>query len=527
MILVTAAEMRRLDERTIELGTPGYTLMERAGTGAAEVLLQRFPNAREGRVVVVAGRGNNGGDGFIVARLLRAQRVRADVVLLAKQEEVVGDAARALGALRKAGGRFVETVGESAFQQFAKEIEAATVIVDAVFGTGLNAEISGWRAEILHWMNDSGTPIFAIDIPSGLDAERGVPLGVAVRAQATVTFGFPKIGQVIHPGAEYVGALTVVDIGIDPRAVREVAPRASLLTGPDAATVVPWRRPQSHKGTCGHALVIAGSRGHSGAAILAAHAAARVGAGLTTLSGPASLNPIFCSGPAEIMTAPLRDTDGRVGFDEWELRAALIGKTAIAVGPGLGTHGDGADLVRFLLREADVPLVLDADALTCIVNDLSLLRGAHRQPVLTPHPGEMARLLGCKTEAVQGDRIGCASAFAVEHNCILVLKGARTVIAAPDGHMSINSSGNPGMASGGMGDVLTGMIGGLLAQHVPPEQAACLGVYLHGEIADFLAEHRGPVGYLASDIIAGLPEGYGRLAANRPQPARPRPETEE
>ncbi len=515
MILVTAAEMRRLDERTIELGTPGFTLMERAGAGATEALLQRFPDVREGRVVIVAGKGNNGGDGFIVARLLRAQRIPAEVVLLAPQEELAGDAARALGAFRKAGGRFVETVGAPALTQFAKEIDGATLIVDAIFGTGLNTEITDWRADVVRIMNDSGIPIFAIDIPSGLDADRGVPLGVAVRARATATFGFPKLGQVIHPGAEYVGALSVVDIGIDPQAITELAPRASLLTAADADAVAPWRPPQAHKGTCGHALVIAGSRGHSGAAILAAHAAARVGAGLTTLAGPAALNDIFCSGPPEVMTAPLSDADGRLRFVEAELRAALVGKTAVAVGPGIGTHADAANLVRFLLREAEVPIVLDADALTCVAADLGILRTANARLVLTPHPGEMARLLGGSVEAVQADRIGTARAFASAHNCVLVLKGARTVIAAPDGHTSINSTGNPGMASGGMGDVLCGMIGGLLAQRLDAEKAAGLAVYLHGEVADFLADLRGPIGFLASDVSAGIPEAYRRLAASR------------
>ena len=515
MILVTAAEMRRLDERTIELGTPGYTLMERAGAGATEALLQRFPAVSDGRVVIVAGKGNNGGDGSVVARLLRAQRVAAEVVLLAPQEELTGDAARALGALRKGGGRFVETVGPSALVQFAKEIDGATLIVDAIFGTGLNTEITDWRADVVRIMNDSGIPIFAIDIPSGLDADRGVPLGVAVRAQATATFGFPKLGQVIHPGVEYVGELSVVDIGIDPQAVEEVAPRASLLTAVDAAAVAPWRLAQAHKGTCGHALVIAGSRGHSGAAILAAHAAARVGAGLATLAGPAALNDIFCSGPPEVMTAPLSDADGRLRFVESELRAVLAAKTAIAVGPGIGTHADAAAVVRFLLREAEAPLVLDADALTCIAADLDVLGTAKARVVLTPHPGEMARLLGCSVEAVQFDRIGAACAFADEHNCIVVLKGARTVVATPGGDMAINSTGNPGMASGGMGDVLCGMIAGLLAQRLDAEKAAGLAVYLHGEIADYLAEIRGPIGFLASDVSAGIPEAYRRLAVNR------------
>lgn len=515
MFLVSAAEMRHLDERTIALGTPGYTLMERAGAGATEVLLQQFPRARDGRVVIIAGKGNNGGDGFIIARLLRAQRIMAEVILLARQEEVQGDALRALTALRKAGGRFVETVGEGALPQFSKEIDGAVLIVDAIFGTGLSTQVEGWRAEVIRRMNEARTPIFAIDIPSGLDADRGVPAGIAVRAQSTVTFGFPKLGQVVHPGVEYVGPLAVVDIGIDPRAVAELDPQASLLTAADAAALAPWRNAQAHKGTCGHVLVIAGSRGHSGAAVMTAQASARCGAGLTTLAGPQSLNAIFCVATPEVMTAAWSDHDGRVQFVASEVEAAVVGKSAVVVGPGLGTHRDVADLLRYLLATISSPLVLDADALTCVARDLSLLQRARGPLILTPHPGEMARLLDCDIAAVQGDRIGTARRFAHAHGVIVVLKGARTVIATPDGPMTINSTGNPGMASGGMGDALSGMIGALLAQGLAPRDAATLAVYLHGEIGDHLAEQHGPIGFLATDLIAGIPEGYARLAAAR------------
>jgi len=515
MLLVSAAEMRRMDELTISLGTPGYTLMERAGAGAVEVLLQQFPRAREGRVVIVAGKGNNGGDGFIIARLLRAQRILAEVILLARQEELSGDALRALTALRKAGGRFVETVADRALPQFRKEIDGAVLIVDAIFGTGLRSDVEGWRAEVIARMNESRTPIFAIDIPSGLDADHGVPLGVAVRAHSTVTFGFPKLGQVVHPGVEYVGPLAVVDIGIDERAVAEVNPQASLLTAADAAALVPWRDPQAHKGTCGHVLIIAGARGHSGAAVMASQAAARGGAGLTTLAGPESLNGIFCAAAPEVMTAAWSEQDGHIRFVAADVEAALVGKSAVVVGPGLGTHRDAGDLIRFLLARCTAPIVLDADALTLVARDLQLLRQTQASLILTPHPGEMARLLDCDVAAVQGDRIGTARRFAQAHDVIVVLKGARTIVATPDGQLVINSTGNPGMATGGMGDVLAGLIGALLAQRVSPRAAAALAVYLHGEIGDHLSERRGPIGFLASDIAAGLPEGYARLANAR------------
>jgi hydroxyethylthiazole kinase-like uncharacterized protein yjeF len=513
MILVTAAEMRRLDQLTIQrYGIPGHVLMERAGNGATRVLLEQFPHVRRKRVVVVAGKGKNGGDGFVIARLLHRKNVRADVVLLGKATDVTGDAARMLKALRRSRVPIIEVATNKDVAKLSAKLADAALLVDAIFGTGLNAPVEGRYAEILHLMNASGVPIFAVDMPSGLDADRGTPLGVAVQAEATATFGFAKVGQVIYPGVDHVGTLAVVDIGIASQAVAEVQPRTRLLDADEVAPLVPRRAPEVHKGSCGHVLVIAGSRGHTGAALLAAHAACRSGAGLTTLAGPASLNAVFCSGVPEVMTAPLRDVDGRLEFDAAELRILLQGKTAVIVGPGIGTHAAAEQLVRFLLTEVSVPMVVDADALTCLSRDLSVLKGARAQALLTPHPGEMARLLACETAAVQADRVSAARSFAAAHGCVLVLKGARSVIAAADGAVSINSTGNPGMASGGMGDALSGILGGLLAQGLAPADAACLGVYLHGEVADHVAATRGQLGLLASDVIDGIPAGLARLA---------------
>lgn len=514
MIVVTAAESRRLDELTIQrYGTPGHVLMERAAAGATAVLLEQFPHVRKRRVVVCAGRGNNGGDGFVMARLLRRRGVRAEVMLLGQQQDVKGDAARALTALRRARVPLTEIGPRASLRPLIDALQDAALLVDAVFGTGLNAPVEGRLAEVLHLMNSSGVPICAVDIPSGLDADRGVPLGVAIQAEATATFGFAKIGQVVYPGVAHVGALAVVDIGIPDEAVAEVRPRTHLLQAADAAALVPVRAPEAHKGSCGHVLIIAGSRGRTGAALLAAHAACRAGAGLTTLAGPASLNAVLASGNPETMTGLLRDTDGQVRFDEPQLRALLEGKSAVVVGPGLGTHDDAQQVVRFLLREVALPMVVDADALTCVARDVAVLNGARARAILTPHPGEMARLLGHETAAVQADRIGIARRFAEQHQCVLVLKGARSVIAAPAGSVWINPTGNPGMASGGMGDALSGILGAFLAQGLPIAEAACLGVYVHGEIADHLAARRGPIGLLASDIIDGVPAGLRRLAA--------------
>jgi ADP-dependent NAD(P)H-hydrate dehydratase / NAD(P)H-hydrate epimerase len=514
MIIVTAAEMRRLDALTIErYGTPGHVLMERAGGGATEVLLAQFSHVRRRHVVVVAGKGNNGGDGFVIARLLRRKGVKAEVVLLGKRQDVKGDAARMLRMLARARVPLTEVASADDVGRVAKRFVDAALLVDAVFGTGLNAEVQGLHADVLHLMNASGVPIFAVDIPSGLDTDRGTPLGAAVQAEATATFGFAKVGQVIHPGIDHVGALAVVDIGIAQEAVAEVQPRTRLLDADEVRPLVPVRASESHKGTYGHVLIFAGSRGHTGAARLAAHAACRTGAGLTTLAGPASLNAIFASGVPEAMTALLADVDGFLRFDEGAVRALLDGKTAIIVGPGLGTHDGAQQLVRFLLREVALPMVVDADALTCIAHEPAMLAGARANAILTPHPGEMARLLSSDTASVQADRVTTARDFAARRGCVLVLKGARSVIAAPNGSVWINPTGNPGMASGGMGDALSGILGALLAQGLPPAEAACLGVYVHGEVADHVASACGQIGLLASDIIEGVSAGLVRLRA--------------
>jgi len=515
MIVVTAAESRRLDELTIQqYGTPGHVLMERAGAGATAVLLAQFPHVRRKRVLVCAGKGNNGGDGFVIARLLRRKGVRAEVVLFGKLADVKGDAGRALAALRRARGVITTVTNDKEMAALPTKMADAALLVDAVFGTGLNAPVEGRYADLLYMINASGVPVFAVDIPSGLNADSGAPLGVAVQAEATATFGFAKVGQLIYPGIDYVGALAVVDIGIASEAVAEVRPPRRLLQPQDVAALVPVRSPEAHKGTCGHALIFAGARGHSGAALMTAHAVARTGAGLTTLAGPASLNTVFSLGRPEVMTAPLPDLDGFVQFDEGRIRTLLEGKDAVVVGPGIGTHAGAQKLVRFLMQEIALPMVVDADALTCLARDPDALHRPKARALLTPHPGEMARLTASDTAAVQRDRLGVASAFARTNGCTLVLKGARSIIAAADGGLWINPSGNPGMASGGMGDALSGILGGLLAQGLTPPEAACLGVYLHGQVADDVAARQGQIGLLASDVIEGLPAGMLRLHAS-------------
>lgn len=520
MIVTTAAEMRRMDALAIDTaGIPGAVLMERAGSGAAAVLLDRFPHVRKHGVVVVAGKGNNGGDGLVVARALKKKRVRVEVILAAAARDVRGDAKVKLHAWRRAGGK-VQTVTADALGPLARALDRAGCVVDALFGTGLAGEIAGLPAEVIAMVNASGLPTVALDIPSGLDSDRGVPLGIAIAAELTIAFAAPKIGTVVMPGARYAGDIAVVDIGIPDAVVAAVAPRTEAVTIDDAARLLRPRDPEAHKGTHGHLAVIAGGLGKTGAAILAARAATRAGAGLVTIGCPSSVLPIVAAGIVEAMTWPLPD-DGAGGLSYGDGAAAerlLADKRAAAVGPGIGTGSDCEALVRALATARPLPLLLDADALTCLARI-----GAGQAPapgaaplVLTPHPGEMSRLLGKDVATIQRDRLAAAREAAAVYDAVVVLKGARTVVAAPDGRAWINLSGNAGLAAGGTGDVLCGLVGSLLAQGYPAEEAAILGVFLHGYAADRIADRQGSIGLVASDLPEELPSAMRdllRLAA--------------
>ena len=515
MIVVTSEQMREMDQLTIhKYGTPSLTLMERAGAAVVKALLARFAEPVAKGVAVVAGKGNNGGDGLVVARLLREQGLSCEIVLLAKPNEISIDAAHNLEAYLRAGGKVVDIDGDRV-ALLNDLIAGKGLLVDAILGTGTKNEIRGVYADAIRAMNGSGLPIVAVDIPSGLDADRGTPLGVCVQAAMTVALAYPKLGQVIHPAVGYVGELVVADIGIEPAAVTEVAPSAELLTPEQVLPLVPLRKPDSHKGTYGHVVVIAGSRGKTGAAILASGACMRAGAGLTTLAAPRSLNDVFAGAMIEVMTEPLRDTVEEeietLTDDEW--RRLLEHKTVALFGPGIGVTDSTRSNLRWLLRHLSIPWVIDADGLNNLALDIDRLRRARTAPILTPHPGEMARLIGKDSLTVNNDRIGVARAFATEHRCYVVLKGARTVLATPAGKISINPTGNPGMASGGMGDVLAGILAALLAQGLAPEEAMKLGVYLHGFVADRIFSKRGMLGMIASDIIDELPAAYRSLSA--------------
>lgn len=513
MYLVTAQEMRELDRLTIEeYGTPGHVLMERAGAGATAALRKEFPHARTSAVLIVAGKGNNGGDGFVIARLLKKQGVKCEVILAARKAEVKGDALRNLTAFLRLRGRVTEVTEPVQLGLVQKKLSRNGLVVDALLGTGLNSPVQGLMAALIDLINASGVPIVAVDIPSGLDADTGAPLGTAIQAELTVTFGCAKLGQIGDPGAEYIGRLVIVDIGIAPEALARVQPQTTLLTAETIGLLVRERRRAAHKGDFGHLIVLAGARGKSGAALLCGGAALRVGTGLVTLTGPASLNSIFSSVLLEAMTVPFPERpDGSLALDEGAAAQALQGKSAVAFGPGVGVSTDTIGLTRWLLTQSELPMVIDADGLNCLATDPGALLGARGPVVLTPHPGEMARLMNMRNAEVQARRLEIARSFATQHRCYLILKGSHTVIAAPDGRAWVNTTGNPGMASGGMGDVLTGILGGLLAQGYPPEEACTLGVFLHGYAGDLAAQEKGEAGILARDVIERLPGGLRAL----------------
>lgn len=507
MKFCTAAEMRKLDEKTInECGIPGVVLMENAGRGAAVLTRAHFGDLAGRRVAVVCGRGNNGGDGHVMARIFHGWGAMVRVFLLGKIDKVGGDAKINLDVALKMGIEVIEIVNEERLQLF--DLSDADLIVDAILGTGLNSDVRGLYRDVIEKINRSGLPVAAVDTPSGLDSDTGRILGTAVRADLTVTFGLPKIGLLLPPGEELAGRLEVVDIGIPPHVLAEADPGKELLLEDTLRGIIKPRKRTAHKGDFGHVLLLAGSTGKTGAAALAAQAAARSGAGLVTLAVPSSLNPVLETMVVEAMTEPLpEELPGFISAEAADRVLELAeGKSVLAIGPGLGAREGAVSVVRRLVEKAKLPLVIDADGLNAFGGAPELLKKALKGVVITPHPGEMSRLTGLKTSEIQNDRLGAATRFAARHGAITVLKGYRTVVSSPDGSLYLGTTGGPHMASGGMGDILTGMIAGLTSQGVGLLDSTRLAVFAHGRAADSAASEKGPFGVLAGDLLEKLPE---------------------
>ena len=506
--IVTGAQMQELDRLTIgEARIPGTVLMERAGTGLVACLEQIYGSARGKRVTILCGKGNNGGDGFVVARLLRRRQAHVRILTMTPVSELSRDAATMYR-------QFVRAAGKSAVQPYRSTSQAlpllreSDLLIDALLGTGLSSDVTGRYGDAIDNVNEAGRPVVAVDLPSGLHADTGAILGRAVRASLTVTFGLPKLGLYQNHGIDLAGSVRIVDIGIPSAYIDAVTSRTMLMTPAFVRASLPARKPSSHKGTFGHAGIIAGSVGKTGAAAMAAQAALRIGAGLVTVAVPSSVNDVLEAKLLEAMTIPMPETKSRTfartAFDR--LTAFIAARTAIAIGPGLSTHPETVELVQALTKQLDRPAVLDADALNALAGRASMLTACKTPPILTPHPGEMARLeTNATPQTVNADRIGTAARFARERGVFVVLKGARTVVARPDGTTAICPTGNPGMATAGTGDVLTGMIVGLLAQGLPPWDASCAATYLHGCAGDLASAEKGQAGLIARDLIEQIP----------------------
>jgi NAD(P)H-hydrate epimerase len=499
--VLTAAQMREVDRRTAELGIPNIILMENAGCRVVEFLEREYAPLSEQRIVVVCGKGNNGGDGLVVARQLFTQ-VKPKwlrVVLGANPDEMRGDALE--------NCKMLKAVGCQVWPEVTAEMRIATLVIDAVLGTGFEGAVKGKAAELIEAINTrfALAEVVAVDVPSG----------GAVRAKHTVTFTALKPSLVLAPECELAGRVHVVQIGSPPE-LYEGDPSIQLaLSEPqDFTPLFQPRTSDSNKGLYGHVLVIAGGRGKTGAAAMAGIAALRAGAGLSTVASAASAISAIASYAPEIMTEPLAETDaGSIAMrapDDPALAAITAKKTVIAIGPGMGQHPETVQFIRRFVQESTAPMVVDADALNALAGQRSRFAGPR---IFTPHPGEMSRLTGKTIGEIQADRIGTARAFAAEHGVYLVLKGNRSVIAFPDGRVSINPTGSPAMATGGTGDVLTGMIAGLVAQFPNQlENALLAAVYLHGRAGELGAEAIGEKSFMATDLFEFLPEAMREIA---------------
>jgi NAD(P)H-hydrate epimerase len=506
--LVTASEMQKMDKETIEtFGLPGIVLMENAGRSSVDSFMSHCSDIHDKRIGIIAGSGNNGGDGFVMARYFISAGMDVIVFLMANNEKLSGDALFNYERLMKMNAKVIEMPDETSLDSRYRILNTRNVWIDALLGTGLRSEVRGRYKKIINFLNDSEHFVFSVDIPSGLHADNGNICGVAVKADATITFGHQKIGLAMPTGEKHCGTLSIADIGIPPQITESIAPNHYLLM-PKTLDLDFYQRPSSaHKGTTGHVFVIGGSLGKTGACIMTSLAAMRIGSGLVTLGIAASLNSICESHLIEAMTLPLtEESPGILGSSAFDvIMRESEGKKCIAIGPGMGTALTTEKLVLKLIQETTLPMIIDADALNVLSGNTEYLHKAKNIHILTPHPGEMARLTGLSTKEIQADRIRLSRHFAKSHNVILVLKGERTIIAHPDGRIAINTTGNPGMASGGMGDVLTGIIAGLIAQSTSIENAVETAVYIHGMASDLLHSRMGEIGFVASDLIKILP----------------------
>lgn len=520
MKIVTSAQMRQLDRRTIEeAGVPGHELMDRAGRGVADVAryFADLAGMNTPSAILIAGRGNNGGDAFAAARHLKDLGFDVMVWIAGAESQITGDALKHLGNVHADGITVEEFPSREDWDENTAHPAGADFLIDGLLGTGSHGAPRGPVAWAIQYLNSAANDAFvvSIDIPSGINADTGIAEGDAVNADVTVTMGLPKTGLVAGAAQEFVGTVEVTDIGIPPAYVEAIKPATDveMIYSTELRRLLPRRARGSHKGTYGNLLVIGGARGYAGAAALACRAAARSGVGLTTALVPASILPVVASASLETMVHAGAETKtgslAAAAIDSWLPRLATF--DALLVGPGLTTHPDSQALVRTLIEHCPVPMVLDADALNVLADNPKLIRKARSTVIVTPHPGELGRLLGRDAASIQADRIGAARAAASLTGAFVILKGAGTVVTTREGSAFINMTGNPGMARGGSGDILAGLLSGLLAQGIAPLDAARAAVFLHGRSGDMAAWRASQSGMVAGDIISEIPYAFREL----------------
>lgn len=493
--------MRNLDKAAIEkCGIASLDLMERAGSALADAVRVRI-SKKSGPVVIVAGKGNNGGDGLVAARHLISDGHDVSVVILAGPSDLSPDAMANFLQLAPLTTHIYSVTNEAELSSVAPIIANASCIVDAIFGTGLASKVTGLPAAAIDLVNALGSYVIAADVPSGLSSDDGTVQGAAVRARRTVTFGLPKIGLFLRDGQNYAGEVTVADIGFPEAEVRKISSPFEMIEPSMFRKHFGARAADSHKGNFGHVVVFAGSRGHLGAGYLACMAALRSGCGLVTYCLPEKAFAKFDARYAEIMCDVIPD-DGTAHFHPSGLaqaQAIADGKSAAVIGPAVGTEADTKKFVNAFVKDARVPLIIDADGLNVL--DVAALKGRRAETVLTPHPGEMARLIGRGAGDVQSDRVRVALDFAKASGAIMILKGRGTVVATPSGRAAINPSGNAGMATAGMGDALSGILASFIGQGMPADDAAMAAVYIHGKAGNIAAEEHGERALITSDVI--------------------------
>ncbi len=503
-------EMAKADRAAVEVaGISSLELMEKAGLEVARVARQMLSESGGNSVAIWSGTGNNGGDGFVAARYLgRDSSLDVSVFVVGSADRLRNDAKVNFKRLENSAVKVFEVNTDEKVSQFLERAPRFDLVVDAVFGTGFRGEATGIHASVIEAINEYGAPILSVDIPSGVCGNTGSAKGPAVAATKTVTFQVPKVGIVQYPGAAFAGELEIVDIGIPENLIEKVAEsRIYLLDEGFVLDILPVRAPDAHKGSCGRVLVIGGSTGLTGAVALCAQACLRAGAGVVTAGIPESLNLIMEVKLTEVMSMPLPDT-GRGSLSVKAVGPVLesVNKfDVMAIGPGLGRDTEAVEFVREILQKAQKPVVLDADGLNALVGSTEILSERKQDTIITPHPGEMARLMGISPGEVQADRVSTALKAAHDWKCVVVLKGAGTLIAEPAGRLYVNSSGNPGMASAGMGDVLTGCVAAFVARGLPVFDAAAAGAFIHGHAADLSAALNATEGMIARDVIGCIP----------------------